>query len=137
MQADRISKRGLELTFISWYAPGRLRERGTDDLFRANGLVAGCGIKHIGTGIHFAWGSDLICIGTLRDAEPSRFYDVIAIMERDDTEPVQRAQGDALTKACVAYIKSDCADTGGYADGIPVLPFDERDYVSQQLKQAG
>ena len=101
------------------------------------GMILRPSIKHIGTGIHFAWGSDLICIGTLRDAEPSRFYDVIAIMERDDTEPVQRAQGDALTKACVAYIKSDCADTGGYADGIPVLPFDERDYVSQQLKQAG
>jgi hypothetical protein len=79
-------------------------------------------------------GSDLICIGTLRDAEPSRFYDVITIMERDDTEPVQRAQGDALAKTCATYIKSDCADTDGYADGIPVLPFDQRDYVSRQLK---
>src|SRR6516165_4097277 len=74
-------------------------------------------------------GSDLICIGTLRDAEPSRFYDVITIMERDDTEPVQRAQGDALAKACATYIKSECADT----DGIPVLPFEEKDYVPRLL----
>ena len=98
------------------------------------GMILRPSIKHIGTGIHFAWVSDLICIGTLRDAEPSRFYDVITIMERDDTEPVQRAQGDALAKASATYIKSDCADTDGYADGIPVLPFDQRDYVSRQLK---
>ena len=101
------------------------------------GMILRPSIKHIGTGIHFAWGSDLICIGTLRDAEPSRFYDVITIMERDDTEPVPRAQGDALAKACATYIKSDCADTDGYADRIPVLPFGEKDYVSQQLKRAG
>ena len=93
------------------------------------GMILRPSIKHIGTGIHFAWGSDLICIGTLRDAEPSRFYDVITIMERDDTEPVPRAQGDALAKACATYIKSECADT----DGIPVLPFEEKDYVSRLL----
>jgi hypothetical protein len=75
------------------------------------GMILRPSIKHIGTGIHFAWGSDLICIGTLRDAEPSRFYDVITIMERDDTEPVQRAQGDALAKACAASTPTDMQTT--------------------------
>ena len=100
------------------------------------GMILRPSIKDIGTGIHFAWGSDLICVGTMREHGRDKFYDVITIMERDDIEPVQRAQADAVTKACAAYIKSDCADTDGYVDGIPVLPFVEKDYVSIRLKQA-
>jgi hypothetical protein len=76
-----------------------------------------------------------ICIGTIRTAERENFFDVITILPCDDTEPTQRAQGDALATACVAYIKSDDADPAGYMDRLAVLPFDGSDYISRELKQ--
>jgi hypothetical protein len=141
-----VSKKGLNLAYLSWHAIGRLRERSNGaDIFQATNVIACCGfagmllrdsLKHLGTSVHLA-APDLICVGTMREHEHQRFYDVLTIMERDTIEPVQRAQGDALARACFDYVTSDCADTEGYADSIPVLPFAEKDYVSQQLKQTG
>jgi hypothetical protein len=105
-----VSKGGSNLAFLSWQALGCLRERGTAELFetgdKAYGIVVGCGmtgvlmresIKHIGSGVHFA-AANLVCIGTLREANHNRFYDVLTILPRDDVEPAQRAQGDAIAK---------------------------------------
>jgi hypothetical protein len=131
---------------LSWHAIGRLHERSNGaDIFQANNVIAFCGfaglllrdsLKHLGTGVHLA-AQDIICVGTIREHGRDKFFDVITIMERADIEPRQRAQGDAVAKACDTYTHSDCADTDGYADHIPVLPFAEKDYVSQQLRQTG
>jgi hypothetical protein len=141
-----VAKRGTNFAFLSWHAIGRLHERSHGaDIFQATNVIAFCGfaglllrdsIKHIGTGVYLA-AEDLICIGTMRERERDKFYDVLTIMERDAIEPRQRAQADAVTKACTKYIASDDADTDGYADSISILPFAEKDYVSLQLKQAG
>jgi hypothetical protein len=61
---DVAVSKGRHIAFLSWHALGRLRERGTDDIFVAGGLVAGCGmagllmresLKHVGSGIYFAF----------------------------------------------------------------------------------
>jgi hypothetical protein len=138
-----VAKHGTDFAFLSWHALGRLHERNRDaDIFLANNLIAYCGftglllrdsLKHLGTGVHLA-APGLICIGTMRERDYDKFFDVLTVMERDTIEPVQRAQADAVTKACFDYVKSEYADVEGYADRIPVLPFHKTDYVSRQLR---
>jgi hypothetical protein len=141
---------GDNLAFISWHALGRMRERCDVDIFSAGGIVALCGVagllmrdsfKHHGTAINLAF-KDLICAGTLRyvlSDEPGRwhgFFDVLTALEPNilnNKRAAQMKQGTRLTNAVLDYINSDNSRIAGWAEKIPVLPFDESDYVSREL----
>jgi hypothetical protein len=140
--------------FFGWHALGRLRERSSvDDLFVANGFVAGCGFaghlmsesaRHIATGLNFTVG-DITATGILRasagDAERFAFFDVSTVLSIDGThaasKQAQRDQGIAIANAALEYISSGDPDPRGYADRIAVLPYRADDFVTRELNRNG
>jgi hypothetical protein len=138
---------GSKLAFLSWHALARMYERSEADIF--DHIVAGCGMagllmresdKHANTGINYATNENLLCAGVLRvasndDGTSYGFFDVLTAFQPNEEGPQaeQWKQGCAVAWAVNKYAKADDSDPSGYADKIPVLPFDRHDHVSRTL----
>jgi hypothetical protein len=138
---------GSKLAFVSWHALARMYERSDIDVF--DGIVAGCGMagllmreseKHANSGINYATNENLLCAGVLRvasedDGTKYGFFDVLTAFQPNEDGPQveQWKQGCAIAWAVNKYAKADDADPEGYADKIPVLPFNRQDHVTRTL----
>ena len=94
--------------------------------------------KHLNTSISYAV-PEMTAVGVLRSL-PDRyaFFDVLTALPADADKPYQvkqRAQGCHISRVVYDYATEGDADTRGLADDIPVIPFDEHDFISVQLKQ--
>jgi hypothetical protein len=135
------------LAFISWHALARMAERSTTDIFEAGAVVAGCGFagmimreseKHLGTSISYAT-SEMTAVGVLRSV-PDRhaFFDVLTALPADADKPYQlkqRKQAEQISTVVYRYATEGDADPSGRAGDIPVIPFDDHDYISVLLKR--
>jgi hypothetical protein len=147
-RTGRCSAGRTKLAFLSWHALARMAQRSKVDILEANAVVAGCGYagmlmreseKHINTSISYAT-EDMTVVGVLRAADTYAFYDVRTILPHPlDEEKAywvrQRAQGVQVTRAVVTYVRGNDSDPTGRAGDIPVIPFDDRDYISIQLRK--
>lgn len=155
----RLQRRGCirvgssRLAFIGWHALARMRERSAVDLFSAEGIVAGIGFAgllmresdpHLNTSISYAT-EDMTAVGVLRHAineggTSYGFFDVLTALPADADKPYQRRQRDQgirISWAVHEYLTSDDADPIGYGVSIPVVPYNDSDYVSRTLKERG
>ena len=141
-----------KVAFISWHALGRLYERSKFDMQEANKVVCMLGIagmlmresdKHNNNGVNVAFEDDLLCAGVMRylhaiengKVRETCFFDCLTTLSAGEPKYAQqRAQGGHLAHAVKAYMDAESADPRGYADAIPVLPFNRNDYVTEQLK---
>jgi hypothetical protein len=138
------------VAFLSWHALARMHERSKFDIFIGGGMVAMCGTvgylareseKHFGTAINVAVG-DIICTGVLReettdDGKQHRFFDVLTTLQLDMVSPATRAQGSMLGHLAHDYVKRDDGNPTGLFDRIPVLPFNQNDYVTRSIPRTG
>lgn len=139
------------LAFIGWHALARMRERSKVDVFSAEGIVAGIGFAgllmresdpHLNTSISYA-AEDMTAVGVLRHALNDNgtsygFFDVLTTLPADAEKHYQqrqRDQGIKISWAVHTYLTSNDADPAGYGASIPVVPFDDSDYVSRVLKE--
>ena len=136
------------LAFVSWHALARMRERSQTDILLANGVVAMCGFagmimrrseKHIDNSIGFAV-ENMLCVGVLRTYDKMLgFFDVLTVLPPDDVRPANVPlfeQGFAVADAVRKYLDSNDPIPKGYADDIPVLPFNKNDYVTRKLTES-
>jgi hypothetical protein len=142
-----------KVAFVSWHALGRLYERSGFDMREANAVVCMLGIagmlmreseKHNNNSINIAFDHDMLCTGVMRhltgieDGKPRKtvFFDCLTMLPGGEPKYAQqRAQGGHVAHAVKTYMDSDSADPRGYADKIPVLPFNRDDYVTQELRR--
>jgi hypothetical protein len=142
-----------KVAFVSWHALGRLYERSNFSMDEANEVVCSLGIagmlmreseKHYNGSINLAFDDDLLCTGVLRylsgiedgKRRETRFFDCLTTISAGDPKYArQRAHGGYVASAVKAYMDSDSSDPRGYADKVPVLPFNREDYVTQELRK--
>lgn len=143
----KISLHSSKLAFLSWHALARMAERSKADIFEGGAIVAGCGFaglimreseKHRNTSISYAT-EEMTAVGVLREVPRKyAFFDVLTTLPREANKPYQlrqRAQGIQVANAVYKYATENDADPVNRAEHITVIPFDDSDYVSIQLKQ--
>lgn len=143
----RLSAFSSKLTFLSWHALARMHERSKADIFEGGAIVAFCGFagmimreseKHRNTSISYATG-EMTAVGVLREVPREyAFFDVLTALPPDADKPYQirqHAQGLQISHAVRDYLADEDADPTNRAEHITVIPFDDSDYVSIQLKQ--